>query len=214
MSAFLVVFSVCLFALVAGVAVKKQNLIQATPSLVWFTLMTLPFIFEWSFFPSSPRTAQSVGLFLISLALAAGDLVALKVKKLESQKVIKSDSSSNRLIYLLSALVVVIPIINFWLSGSIPILDQYFGGFNPNQVSQDRENFVKLLQAPYLLKVLFHWVSAIFGPICVLWFYLMKRYVIATLLLIWVVFYSLSSSADGPIVIFCWANVLVRVQLW
>jgi len=211
MSALLVVLSVCLFALVAGVAVKKQNLIQATPSLVWFALMTLPFIFEWSFFPGSPRTAQSVGLFLITLALAAGDLVALKVKKIESQKVIKSDSSSNRLIYLLSALVVVIPIINFWLSGSIPILDQYFGGFNPNQVSQDRENFAKLLQAPYLLKVLFHWVSAIFGPICVLWFYLMKRYVIATLLLIWVVFYSLSSSADGPIVIFCWAILFATV---
>jgi hypothetical protein len=211
MGAILIVLSVCLFALVAAVAVKKQNLIQATPSLVWFALMTLPFIFEWSFFPSGPRTAQSIGLFFVSSALAAGDLVALKIKSSESQKVIQSDFSSNRLIYLLSALVVVIPIINFWLSGSIPILDQYFGGFNPNQVSQDRENFVKLLQVPYLLKVLFHWVSAIFGPICVLWFYLMKRRVIATLLLIWVVFYSLSSSADGPIVIFCWAILFATV---
>ena len=211
MSALLVVLSVCLFALVAGVAVKKQNLIQATPSLVWFSLMTLPFIFEWSFFPSGPRTAQSIGLFFISSALAAGDLVALKIKNTHFQKDLKSDSSSNRLIYLLTGLVVAIPIINFWLSGSIPILDQYFSGANPSQVSQDREKFVKLLQAPYLIKVLFHWVSAIFGPICVLWFYLMKRRVIATLLLVWVVFYSLSSSADGPIVIFCWAILFATV---
>lgn len=211
MSALLVVLSVCLFALVAGVALKKQNLIQATPSLVWFALMTLPFIFEWSFFPRSPRTAQSVGLFFIASALAAGDLVALKIKNTHSQKDLKSDSSSNRLIYLLTGLVVAIPIINFWLSGSIPILDQYFGGGNPNKVSQDRENFVKLLQVPYLLKVLFHWVSAIFGPICVLWFYLRKQRVIGTLLLIWVVFYSLSSTADGPIVIFCWAILFASV---
>ena len=88
MGAILIVLSVCLFALVAAVAVKKQNLIQATPSLVWFALMTLPFIFEWSFFPSGPRTAQSIGLFVISLALAAGDLVTLKIKSSESQKVI------------------------------------------------------------------------------------------------------------------------------
>lgn len=207
MSALLIVLSVCLFAFVTAVAVKKQNLIQATPSLVWFALMTLPFIFEWSFFPSSPRTAQSVGLLFISLALAAGDFFAIKIKSSVSQTSIKLDKPNIRLIYLLTALVAVIPIIHYWLSGSIPILDQYFGLLNPNQISQDRENFVKLLDVPYLFKVLFNWVSAIFGPIVILWFYLMKRFLLATLLLIWVVFYSLSSSADAPIIIFCWAVI-------
>jgi hypothetical protein len=210
-SALLVLLSVGLFALVAGIAVKKQNLIQATPSLVWFALITLPLIFEWSYFPPNPRAAQSVGIFFIALALATGDLVALKIKSSELPRGSDSFFSNNRLIYFLSALVVLIPIINFWLSGSVPILDQYFGGFNPSQVSLDRENFVKLLEVPYLLKVLFHWVSALFGPICVLGFYLKKRPVIASFLLIWVVFYSLSSSADGPILIFCWVTLFATV---
>ena len=33
----------------------------------------------------------------------------------------------------------------------------------------------------------------------------MKRKLVAALILVWIVFYTLSSSADGPIVIFCWA---------
>jgi hypothetical protein len=39
----------------------------------------------------------------------------------------------------------------------------------------------------------------------------MKRKLVAALLLVWVVFYTLSSSADGPIIIFCWALVFAAV---
>jgi hypothetical protein len=211
MSLFLISLSVCQFALVAGFAVRKQKLIQAAPSLVWFALMTLPFIFEWRFFPSSPRSSQSIGLLLISTALAAGDFFAIRIKGSVSETNIKLDRSNSGLIYLVTALVVVIPIIHYRLSDSIPILDQYFGGFNPNQVSTDRENFIKLLDVPYLVKVLFNWVTAIFGPIIIIWFYLMRRFLFATLLLIWVIFYALSSSADAPIIILCWALLFALV---
>jgi len=211
MSLFLISLSVCLFALVAGFAVRKQKLIQAAPSLVWFALMTLPFIFEWRFFPSSPRSSQSIGLLLISTALAAGDFFAIRIKGSVSETNIKLDRSYSGLIYLGTALVVVIPIIHYQLSDSIPILDQYFGGFNPNQVSTERENFIKLLDVPYLVKVLFNWVTAIFGPIIIIWFYLMKRFLFAILLLFWVAFYALSSSADAPIIILCWALLFALV---
>jgi len=202
----LISFSVFQFALAAGFAVKRQKLIQATPSLVWFSLMTLPFIYQFQFFSNSPRTSQSLGLFAISTALAAGDILSIKSKS-AGFVAENSHSSHSKIIYFLTFLVIFIPAFHYWLAGTIPIVDQYLGGASPAKVSQDRENFVKLLDVPYLLKVLFHWVSAIFGPICILWFYLMKRKFISALLLVWVVFYSLSSSADGPIVIFCWALV-------
>jgi len=205
-SLILISLSVWQFALVAGFAVKKQKLIQVVPSLVWFALMTLPFIYQFQFFPDSPRMSQSIGLFMISTALALGDSFSIHNKNAE---ITNEDSAAShyRVLYLITFLVILIPTFHYWVAGTIPILDQYFGGATPDQVSQDRENFVKLLNVPYLLKVLFHWVSAIFGPICILWFYIMKRKLIAGLLLIWVLFYTLSSSADGPIVIFCWALV-------
>ena len=206
MSLFLISLSVCEFALVAGFAIRKQKLIQVAPSLVWFALMTLPFIYQFQFFPTSPRMSQSIGLLIISTALALGDWFSIKVDKSDGIQD-KTPSSHSRIIHLLTFLVIFIPAFHYWVAGTIPILDQYFGGVTPNQVSQDREDFVKLLDVPYLLKVLFHWVSVIFGPICVLWFYLMKRKLVAALILVWIVFYTLSSSADGPIVIFCWALV-------
>ena len=206
MSALLISLSVILFALVAGVAVKKQNLIQATPSLVWFSLITLPFIYQFQFFNNSPRTSQSFGSFMIATALAAGDILAIR-RKGAGSALEKSYFSHSITLYFLTFLVIFIPILHYWLAGTIPIVDQYFGGASPAKVSEDRENFDKLLDVPYLLKVLFNWVSAIFGPISVLWFYFMKRKFVSALLLIWVAFYSLSSSADGPIVIFCWALV-------
>jgi hypothetical protein len=148
---------------------------------------------------------------LISTALAAGDFFAIRIKGSVSETNIKLGRSNSGLIYLVTALVVVIPIIHYQLSNSIPILDQYFGGFNLNQVSTDRENFIKLLDVPYLVKVLFNWVTAIFGPIIIMWFYLMRRFLFATLLLIWVIFYALSSSADAPIIILCWALLFALV---
>jgi hypothetical protein len=210
MSALLVSLSVLQFAFVAGFAVKRQKLIQATPSLVWFALITLPFIYQFQFFSDSPRTSQSFGLFMIATALAAGDILSIRNKGAGSI-LEKSNLSHSITIYFLTLLVIFVPAFHYWLAGTIPIVDQYFSGASPAKVSQDRENFVKLLDVPYLLKVLFNWVSAIFGPICILWFFSMKRKFISALLFIWVAFYSLSSSADGPIVIFCWALVFAAV---
>ena len=204
MSALLVLFSVCLFALVAGVAVKKQNLIQATPSLVWFALMTLPFIFEWSFFPRGPRTAQSIGLFFISSALAVGDLISLKIKSGERRESERVNYKHSRVFYFLSILVFVIPVFHYWKAEMLPIFDQYFGGLTKSQVALERENFGKLLNVPYLFKVLVNWVSNIFGPLVIIWFFSLKRYWLAAGIFFWVLFYASASSADGPIVMFFW----------
>lgn len=211
MSTLLVSLSVLQFAFVAGFAVKKQNLIQATPSLVWFALMTLPFIFERSFFLSGPRTSQSLGLFITCSALAIGDFLALKLKSSDSRDAINPNPSSNWVLYLLCGFIVVIPIVNYAISNSIPILEKFFGDLDSNQVALDREKYAKLMQVPYLLKVSFNWVPGILGPICIIWFISMKRRVAASLLLIWVVLYSLSSSASGPIIIFFWTLLFAVV---
>lgn len=204
MNALLVVLSVCLFAIVAGVAVKKQNLIQATPSLVWFALMTLPFIFEWRFFPSSPRTDQSIGLLMIATALAVGDLISLKMKGGEVQEFEKVNSSHSRIFYFLSVLIFAVPLFHYWKAGTIPIIDQFFGNFTKSEVALERENFGKLLQMPYLFKVLVNWISLIFGPLLVIWFYSQRKYWFAAGIFVWVLFYASASTADGPIVTFVW----------
>lgn len=204
MSALLVVLSVCLFAVVAGLAVKKQNLVQATPSLVWFSLMTLPFIFEWRFFPSSPRTAQSIGLFMISAALAGGDLISIKSKSGKIREPEKKNSKYSRILYLLSILVFAIPLFHYWKAETIPIIDQLFGNFTKSEVALERENFGKLLQMPYLFKVLVNWISLIFGPLLVIWFYSLRKYWFAAGIFVWVLFYASASTADGPIVTFFW----------
>jgi hypothetical protein len=205
MSMLLLSLSVFQFSLVAGYAVKKNKLIYATPSLVWFALMTLPFIYQFQFFPTGPRVAQSIGMVTISTAIAAGDIFSIVRKS--SERVTENTNLiliHSKLIYFFTSLIIFVPAVHYWLAGTIPIVDQYFRGASSSEISQDRENFVKLLDVPYLLKVLFNWVSVIFGPICVLWFYFLKRRLLAVLLLLWVIIYSFSSSADGPIVIICW----------
>jgi len=204
MSALLVVLSVCLFALVAGVAVKKQNLIQATPSLVWFSLMTLPFIFEWRFFPSSPRTDQSIGLLMISTALAVGDLISLKIKNGGIREPEKMNSKYFRIAYILSILVLAIPVFHYWKAGMPPIYSKYFGNLTAAQVSLLREDFDKLLQVPYFFKVIINWVTNVFGPLLVVWFISKRKKVIALGVFVWIFSYASASSADGPVIMFIW----------
>jgi len=204
MIALLVLLSVGLFALVAGVAVKKQNLIQATPSLVWFSLMTLPYIFEWQFFPSGPRAAQSTGLFMISAVLAVGDLISLNIKNKEKQELKALSSNYSRLYYFLIILILIIPAFHYWKAGMLPIFDQYFGNLTKAQVALERENFGKLLHVPYLFKVLVNWVSNIFGPLLVVWLFTVKKYWLASGVCLWILSYAAASSADGPIVMFFW----------
>lgn len=204
MSTLFVLLSVSLFALVAGVAVKKQNLIQATPSLVWFSLMTLPFVFEMRFFPSVPRTSQSIGIFMISTVLAVGDLMSLEIKKGEIRTIETLNSKFSKKFYFLIILVFAIPIFHYWKAGMLPILDQYFGGLTKSQIALERENFGKLLHVPYLLKVLFNWVSNIFGPLLVILLFSVKKYLLAAGIFFWVLLYASASSADGPLVLFLW----------
>lgn len=208
MSALLVVLSVCLFALVAGLAVKKQNLIQATPSLVWFSLMTLPLIYQWGFFPANPRTSQSLGVFLVSLALATGDTVSIYFKSKAVQESIATDTQYRQIRYFLTFLVFFLPAFHYWIADSVPIIDQYFGGFSKKEVALERENFGKLLDLPYFFKVLVNWISNIFGPILVVWYISRKKYFFGIGLFVWTLFYAFSSSADGPVVIFLWSLVI------
>ena len=204
MSALFVVLSVCLFALVAGVAVKQQKLIHSAPSMVWFSLMILPFIFEWQFFPSGPRSNQSIGLLMISTALAIGDLVSLKIKKGEIRDPEKMNSNHSRILYSLSIVVIIVPVFHYWKAGTIPIIDLFSGNSTKSEIALERENFSKLLQLPYLFKVLVNWVLLVFAPLLVIWFSSVKRYWFAAGIFVWVLFYAAASTADGPIVMFLW----------
>lgn len=203
---------ICIAVLLAGVAVgfatKKKMLLQVMPTFTWFTLMTLPFIFTRDFFSLSTQIAQSTGILIIATALGLGDVFALKIKT--SQRISathKLYKQSSILIFIISGLVVVVPLCHFFLVGSIPIFDQVFRGMSPTAISIKREDFVKLLDVPYLVKVLFNWVPSVFGPICVTWFWANSRKLVSIGLFIWVLFYSVTSSASGPIFLFIWTLV-------
>jgi len=197
--------SVLVAALTLGFTIKKRNFLQAAPTLTWFTLMTLPLIYTWNFFPPSTRIAQSAGILMISIALSFGDAIASKIKSTQKNNDISGSSrKSSRLIFLISWLVIIIPLFHFYLVGSIPVFDQIFRGMSLNSVSTEREDFVKLLDVPYFIKVLFNWVSTIFGPICITWFWVNKRKILSACLFLWVLLYSIASSASGPILLFIW----------
>ena len=208
MSALLVVLCVCVFTLVAGVAVKKQNLIQATPSMVWFSLMTLPFIYQWGFFPSDPRTSQALGIFLVSIALTTSDIVSILIKNRAVLKNTETNLQNSKIMHVLTFLVILIPAFHYWAAGNVPIIDQYFGGLTKTEVALERENFGKLLDLPYAFKVLVNWISNIFGPILVIWFISRKKFLYASGLFFWTLFYAFSSSADGPVILFLWSLII------
>jgi hypothetical protein len=208
MSALLVVLSVCLFALVASVAVKKQNLIQAAPSMVWFSLMILPFIYQWRFFPADPRASQALGIFLISIALAASDIVSIHSKDRAVQRSTETNVQSSKVLYVLAFLTISIPAFHYWIADSIPIIGQYFGGLTKTEVALKRESFGKLLDLPYAFKVLVNWISNIFGPILIIWLISRKKYFLASGFFLWTLFYAFSSSADGPVIIFLWSLII------
>ena len=208
MTTVFICFSVLLTGIAVGFATKKKMLLQVIPTLTWFALIVLPFIFTRNFFPASSQVAQIAGILLITIALGFGDTVALKIKL--TQKKIDCSTPhkpSSTLIFLISGLVAIVPLCHFYLVGSIPIFDQTFRGMSPNAVSAEREDFVKLLDVPYLVKVLFNWVPSVFGPICVTWFWVNQRKFLSASLFIWVLIYSITSSASGPIFLFIWTLV-------
>jgi hypothetical protein len=191
-----------------GFATKKKMLLQVVPTFTWFALMTLPFIFTRDFFSVSTQVAQSAGILIIATALSFGDTVATNIKFTQRfTDLPASHKPSSILIFIFSGLVVIVPLCHFFLVGSIPIFDQIFHGMSPNAVSVEREDFVKLLDVPYLIKVLFNWVPSVFGPICVTWFWVNHRKFISVGLFIWVLFYSITSSASGPIFLLIWTLV-------
>ena len=208
MSTLLISLSVLQFALLAGFAFKKQRLLQILPSLVWFALMTLPFIYQFHFFPTSPRVNQSIGLFLISSALALGDLLSVKNKRDEISLSKNFGFANSAMVYLLIFLVVVMPIFHYWRAGTIPILDQYFAGKTKAEIALERENFGKLLDIPYVFKVLVNWIYNLFGPILIIWLIVIRKYWMASSLFIWVLFYAFASSADGPVLFFLWSFII------
>lgn len=208
MSTLLISLSVLQFAFVAGFAVKRQKLIQATPSLVWFALMTLPFIYQFHFFPNGPRVNQSIGLFLISSALTLGDLFSIKNKCDEMPSNKNFVFTNSKMIYLLIFLVVIVPIFHYWRAGTIPIIDEYFAGKTKSEIALERENFGKLLDLPYLFKVLVNWIYNLFGPILIIWLIVIRKYWLASVLFVWVLFYAFASSADGPVIFFLWSFII------
>ena len=208
MSALLISLSVCLFALVAGFAVKKQKLLQILPSLVWFALMTLPFIYQFHFLANIPRANQSIGLFLISFALAVGDYFSIKNKSDEFFSSKNFTFNKSLIVYVLFFLVVVVPIFHYWRADTIPILDQYFAGKTKAEIALERENFGKLLDLPYFFKVLVNWIYNLFGPILIIWLIVIRKYWLASVLFLWILFYAFASSADGPVIFFLWSFVI------
>jgi hypothetical protein len=198
-------FSVLLSSFVVGFSLKKGNPLQALPTITWFALMVLPFIFSWNFFPVNARMVQSIGILVITIALSLGDFFAIRYKaKQVPTKFFSVDQPTSTLIWYFSGLVLLIPLFHYIFAGSIPLFDQVFRNASPNSVSAGREDFVKLLNVPYLVKVLFNWVPTVFGPICVTWFWMKNRYLLSIGFFLWVVLYSVTSSASGPIVLFLW----------
>lgn len=98
----------------------------------------------------------------------------------------------------LAVLVFLIPILHYSSTTHIPI----FYIFDPVQAASSRENYSKLATYPYLLKILPNFYFTIIAPLALALFFRLGNKKTFLVLLAWVSFYALSSTAEFVVVIF------------
>jgi hypothetical protein len=197
----ILVFALILSAFVVALAIRTNNYFQCLPTLTWSLLSITPLIYNWNFFDIQSRNLQAIGVLLISVALSIGDAYSMQKASNKTFKlVIGNNLKAKIFIVSLILISVLIPIIHYMFAGSLPIL-KVFEHFSPMQVAKARENYTKL-GLPDEIKYLPNIFVNIIGPITITILYLTKKYFLAAILIIYSIFYAVSSTQKGPVIIF------------
>lgn len=170
--------------------------------MVWVFMMVVPFIVTSKYFSSESAIKQSWGILIFSMAFQASDYFAVRtaaVTKISGQ--IKEIFSLRLLFWISVGISLLIPACHYILSKQIPLIDQVFSEKTFKQISVERENYSKLSQIPSIFKILPNYLFAVFAPFAIVVLLWIRKKPVAVFLIIWTVFYALSSSADFPVLV-------------
>ena len=201
----------CIF-LVIIYLIKQDLFINFLPSIAWILFMCIPYLFSYNYF--SNVRIQAIGILIFLFAFLVGDFIALK-KSNRIQKVsISTFIIPSPIVVVLATLTLSIPLIHYFIVGDIPIYHLLFDNTPLAELSQNRYEFNRSA-IPYFFALLSNYLLMIFGPILIVFLFVMKKYLQSFLVLIWLALYSISSGAKLSLVFLVFVIFLIGAQsIW
>lgn len=201
-------------------ALKCGKLLQVFPTLSWLVFIQVPFLMQSSGFVRDVAREQAYGIAIVGLFLVCGDLAGLLLMVRRHALGLRADAYW--FVYLLAVvfaiLIVWLPIYHLLHVTDIPLLDALAGGFS-RDAAESREKFGKLLEIPRFYKILFNWITTLFGPLLVvLSLALIRskvwRAVAVGTVFVWLSCYAILSTAKQPLLAFVIFATVAGVDFW
>jgi hypothetical protein len=195
-------------------ATNTRHFFQVLPSTVWVVAMLTPFCLLQKYFPINLAFKQGVAITLVAVVLQICDYYSLRLKSRTSSNMTPIHNLNFDVFFAVALTIsIVIPLLHYIIAKQIPLVYQISGKYSPEQIADFRENFIKLLDVPSYLKIIPNYVFAFFGPYSLLVLIDRRKYLEASSLFCWCVFYALSSTADLPLIIFLGTTLLGAIPL-
>jgi hypothetical protein len=194
------ILAIAFSTIIVAYGIYNNRFLDIAPTFAWALLMQAPFILQSGFYNSEPAQMQSYGIFIMSFLIISGDCYSLFHKNYIQHQ--------NTIVNIKPLLVVCIlgliffPLYHLSHIESTPFFDRLLGDFELNEIAQKREMFGKNLNVNIFYKYTFQWVYTVFGPIAFTLLMIQKKYIFALAVCIWVVIYSVLSTAKLPILLF------------
>jgi hypothetical protein len=187
---------------------KTNKLIELIPSFFWLALMILPYEIQKGLFHESSIGHQTFGVFFFGFIFLLTDKFSLPIKFNIKHK----NESTNYLLkfaYIITIGIVFVQIYHLLLMPEIPFIEKIL---NPDidsiKLSKLREAASKQLGMSLPLVYICQ-ATVLMTPIIAMVFIKEKKYITSTVLLLLCVFYSISTTAKGPIVSFVFVGFWV-----
>jgi hypothetical protein len=212
----LLVLSLIMALVIFGLSVINKQVHQSLPTITWSSLAVTPLIYNWIYFEDNVRSVQAIGVFLIGLALQAGDFYAIRNKQRSlSINELSTKVIFNKYVKFLVLITLIIPFSHYLLSNSIPII-KFINNFSPAEVASARESYTKL-NVPFGFRYIPNIYINILAPLTFSLLILLKKYLIAAIVLLNAIIYATSSAAKAPTIILLGMflfSVLLMQKYW
>ena len=201
----------CIF-LVIIYLIKQDLFINFLPSITWILFMCIPYLFSFKYF--SNVRIQAIGILIYLCAFLVGDFKVLKRSNRLQKESIPTLIIPTPFIIVLATLTLSIPIIHYFIVGDIPIYHLFFDNTPLEELKQNRYEFNRN-SVPYFFALLSNYLLMIFGPILIVFLFVIKKYVRSSLVFFWLALYSISSGARLSLVLLVFVILLIGAQsIW
>ena len=196
-----------LYVLFAYHAYRRNELVQVLPSFAWLAFMVAPFLFSYKYFDEESVNYQLFGIAFIALAFMFGDLLCVNNQGRGQNTQYLDFKISNKSLTAISLIVVVVPLMHLFLTGNSPLFDLLFGNFTENEISNERELYIKF-QVPYIFSIITNLTINILMPMLLVIQFHLKKYYLFVITLIYGSIYALNSTAKSPFVSLIFALII------